>query len=275
MLHMKKFKESDYGSEQSTAYTATIPEADPLTSINLKESKSVGRVDFTESTPKVSTAIVGEKGSAENIPMKSTTEKDVEVEVDVRTDKDNETSHNVFDKSARGETCSLFSCDSPSRTMSRYKDTGAVNGSGSLSKVPGLGRAARRQFAAVLDEFWGHLFDYHGKLTEEANCESINLLLGVELRTDNRNIQALKSPLTRDAVCGSHTSWDSVSHNKEISSPDLSFGLQMGAMGSSTWSQGMYLLNTDTLNSNSTLLDRNAEFCVNYDVAPYSGGKFY
>lgn len=88
--------------------------------------------------------------------MKSTTKKDAEVEADVCTDKDNETSHNVkFDKSARGKTCSLSSSDSPSLTMSRYKDTGAVNGSGSLSKLPGLGRAARRQFAAILDELWG------------------------------------------------------------------------------------------------------------------------
>ena len=37
------------------------------------------------------------------------------------------------------------------------------SGSGSLSRLSGLGRAARRQFAAYLDEFWGRLFDLHGQ----------------------------------------------------------------------------------------------------------------
>ncbi|EFJ11132.1 EIN2-like protein [Selaginella moellendorffii] len=35
--------------------------------------------------------------------------------------------------------------------------------SGSLSRLSGLGRASRRQFAATLDEFWGRLFDLHGQ----------------------------------------------------------------------------------------------------------------
>lgn len=37
------------------------------------------------------------------------------------------------------------------------------SGSGSLSRLSGLGRSARRQFAALLDEFWGKLYDYHGQ----------------------------------------------------------------------------------------------------------------
>ncbi|KAM0880342.1 hypothetical protein ACQ4PT_033655 [Festuca glaucescens] len=77
--------ESDNGTQQSTAYPATIPEADPLTSSNLKGSKSIVRVDFTELTPKVSTATLVEQSSAEDIQMKSTTEKDVEIEADVCT----------------------------------------------------------------------------------------------------------------------------------------------------------------------------------------------
>lgn len=40
---------------------------------------------------------------------------------------------------------------------------GGGSGSGSLSRLSGLGRAARRQFAAHLDEFWGKLFDLHGQ----------------------------------------------------------------------------------------------------------------
>ncbi|KAM3294675.1 hypothetical protein ACQJBY_037514 [Aegilops geniculata] len=262
------------GTQQSTAHMATIPEADPLTSCSLGESKSVGRAGFTDSTPKVSTATAVEQSSAENIKMKSTAEKDVQVEADVCTDKDNETSHNVSSsyKSTEGKAPSLSSGDPPSLTMSRYKDTDAVSGSGGLPKLPGLSRAARRQLAAILDEFWGRLFDYHGKLTQEADAERIHLLLGLDLtidgsagRTDNQNTQASKNPLIRDAV----------SCNKKISSPDLSFGLQMGAMGSSTWSQSMYLPNRDPLSSSSIFLNQNAKQIKNYDVAPYFDNQFY
>ncbi|EMS61314.1 Ethylene-insensitive protein 2 [Triticum urartu] len=243
--------ESDNGARQSTAHMATIPEADSLAPCNLEESKSVVRVDFTESTTKVSTAMVVEQSSAENIKMKSTAEKDVEVEADVCTDKDNETSHNVSssNKSTGGKAPSSSSSDPPSLAMSRYKEADAISGSSGLSRQPGLGRAARRQLAAILDEFWGHLFDYHG------------LDLGVDGsagRTDNQNTQASKNPLARDTVPGSG-----------ISSPYLSFGLQMGAMGSSAWSQSMHLPNTDALSSSSTFLDQNAKEITNYDGAPY------
>ncbi|XBI73778.1 hypothetical protein VPH35_067452 [Triticum aestivum] len=267
ILRAKKFKESDNGAQQSTAHMATIPEADSLAPCNLEESKSVVRVDFTESTTKVSTAMVVEQSSAENIKMKSTAEKDVEVEADVCTDKDNETSHNVSssNKSTGGKAPSSSSSDPPSLAMSRYKEADAISGSSGLSRQPGLGRAARRQLAAILDEFWGHLFDYHGKLTQKANSERINLLLGLDLgvdgsagRTDNQNTQASKNPLARDTVPGSG-----------ISSPYLSFGLQMGAMGSSAWSQSMHLPNTDALSSSSTFLDQNAKEITNYDGAPY------
>ncbi len=50
----------------------------------------------------------------------------------------------------------------PTRTKS---SEGIVcrSGSGSLSRISGLGRAARRQFAVILDEFWSRLFDLHGQ----------------------------------------------------------------------------------------------------------------
>ncbi|MCO5574046.1 hypothetical protein L7F22_027824 [Adiantum nelumboides] len=37
------------------------------------------------------------------------------------------------------------------------------SGSGSLSRLSGLGRSARKQFAALLDEFWGKLYDLYGQ----------------------------------------------------------------------------------------------------------------
>ncbi|XP_037428900.1 protein ETHYLENE-INSENSITIVE 2-like isoform X1 [Triticum dicoccoides] len=199
--------ESDNGAQ----HMATIPEAAPGMSSNIEESKSVVGADFTGSTPNVSTATAVGQSSAENNQMKSTAEKDVQVEADVCTDKDNETSHNVSssNKSTGGKAPSLSSGDPPPLAMSRYKDTDAVSGSGGLSRQPGLGRAARRQLAAILDEFWGRFFDYHGKPTQEGDAERIHLLLGLDLtidgsagRTDNQNTQASKNPLMRDAVPG-------------------------------------------------------------------------
>ncbi|PKU73272.1 protein ETHYLENE-INSENSITIVE 2 isoform X1 [Dendrobium catenatum] len=63
------------------------------------------------------------------------------------------------------------------------KDGG--NGSGSLSKLSGLGRAGRRQFATILDEFWGNLFDFHGKLTQDASSKRLNVLLGLDFKAVN------------------------------------------------------------------------------------------
>ncbi|KAG6553459.1 hypothetical protein Mapa_004371 [Marchantia paleacea] len=57
--------------------------------------------------------------------------------------------------------------DGPASGRSVRSDTsegsGGGSGSGSLSRLSGLGRAARRQFAFILEEFWGNLFDYHGQ----------------------------------------------------------------------------------------------------------------
>ncbi|PNT74271.1 hypothetical protein BRADI_1g11650v3 [Brachypodium distachyon] len=266
--------ESDHETQQSAAYSAAVPEDHPSASGNWEEIKSVATVDLSESMPKVSTATVAEQSTAENRKMNRTTKKDVEKESDVCTDKDNETSHNLkFGKPAGGKLSSLSSDDPPSLTMSRDEDTDSGTGSGSLPRLPGLGRAARRQLAAILDEFWGHLFDYHGKLTQEANAERFNLLLGLDLRTDisavrmdSQNIEASKSPFMKDAVRGSRTSWDSVSRNKEISSPDLTFGLQMGALGSSTWSQSMHLPSKDSPSSRSTFRDKISKLHSNFHV---------
>ena len=47
----------------------------------------------------------------------------------------------------------------------------------------GLGRSARRTFAAILDEFWGSLFDLHGKVTQEALAKRLDILLGLDRKT--------------------------------------------------------------------------------------------
>ncbi|CAH9105106.1 unnamed protein product [Cuscuta europaea] len=58
----------------------------------------------------------------------------------------------------------------------KYDDLGS--GTGSLSRLAGLGRAARRQLTTVLDEFWGQLFDFHGQVIPEAKSNKMDVLLG-------------------------------------------------------------------------------------------------
>ncbi|KAK7245123.1 hypothetical protein RIF29_39957 [Crotalaria pallida] len=63
------------------------------------------------------------------------------------------------------------------RSLSAKSDEGGSS-IGSLSRLAGLGRAARRQLAAVLDEFWGQLYDFHGQTTREAKAKKLDILLG-------------------------------------------------------------------------------------------------
>uniref|UniRef100_A0A7N0VB79 Ethylene-insensitive protein 2 n=1 Tax=Kalanchoe fedtschenkoi TaxID=63787 RepID=A0A7N0VB79_KALFE len=59
------------------------------------------------------------------------------------------------------------------------------SGIGSLSRLAGLGRAARRQLAVILDEFWGQMYDYHGQPTQEAKARRLDLLFGSEPKPSN------------------------------------------------------------------------------------------
>nr|XP_043631271.1 ethylene-insensitive protein 2-like [Erigeron canadensis]XP_043631272.1 ethylene-insensitive protein 2-like [Erigeron canadensis]XP_043631273.1 ethylene-insensitive protein 2-like [Erigeron canadensis] len=75
------------------------------------------------------------------------------------------------------------------------KNDDVGSGAGSWSKLAGLGRAARRQLAAVLDEFWGQLFDFHGEATQEAKTRKLDKLLGIDskvnpkaLKVDNQSL---------------------------------------------------------------------------------------
>ncbi|CAM0950650.1 unnamed protein product [Alopecurus aequalis] len=277
--------ESDHDSQQSTSYTVSTPEAQPSPPVYHEDPKPVCVADWTESIPKVSTPTAAEHISAENINVKSTTGKDVEVVAEVCTDKDNVASRNLeYEKSAGGRV--PFNPDGPpSLTFSRGKDTDAGNGSGSLSTISGLGRAARRQLAATLDEFWGHLFDYHGKITQDANDKRYNFLLGLDSKTasstaraDNQTTEASKSPLMRDVMRGSPpslNSWDSMTRDKEIRSPDWNSGHQMSAIGSPNWSQSMNLPYTDVSSQSSNLLEQNAKYYSNFNVPSYSDNQFY
>ncbi|CAL4901762.1 unnamed protein product [Urochloa decumbens] len=281
--------ESDHDSQQSNAYASTVPETCPSPSFTPEESKSVVAVNWPEPLEKVSTSTVTEESTVESLDSRITTERDVLVETNVLVDKDKE-NLNVLEseKSVVGSTPSCVSDDGPpSLTFSRGKGSDASNGNGSLSRLSGLGRAARRQLAAILDEFWGHLFDYHGKLTQEASTKKFDILLGLDLRTpnsaartDKQAIEIPKSPMVRDTMPGPaflSTSVDLMSPKNEMSNLELTYGLQRGtSMGSSTWSQGMQLPNTQLQSSSKSLHEQNARLNSNFGAPSYSdNNQFY
>jgi ethylene-insensitive protein 2 len=280
--------ESDHDSQQSTAYASTAPETCPSPSFTREESKSVVAVNWPEPLEKVPASTVIEESTVESVVSRITTERDVLVETDVFLGKDKEDMHALESEKSIVDSTPCVSDDGPpSLTFSRGKGSDAGNGNGSLSRLSGLGRAARRQLAATLDEFWGHLFDYHGKLTQEASTKKFGILLGIDLRTpstavrtDKQAVEIPKSPLVRDSMRGAaflSSSVDLMSPKNETSNLELAYGLQRGpSMGLSSWSQGMQLPNTQLQSSSNSLLEQSARLNSNFTAPSYSDNdQFY
>ncbi|KAK8688884.1 hypothetical protein V6N13_087619 [Hibiscus sabdariffa] len=156
-------------------------------------------------------------------------------------------------KPPSGSISSLTSDGPPSfRSLSGKNDDG-VSGTGSLSRLAGLGRAARRQLAAILDEFWGQLYDFHGQHTQEAKMKKLDVLLGVDLKQ-------LKVDITRKEHGGYFPSVggrasDALINSSPYDSPmqlqgqngiDLSYGCSRGTL---MWSNHMQLLDAYVQNS--------------------------
>jgi ethylene-insensitive protein 2 len=143
------------------------------------------------------------------------------------------------------------------------KDFDSGNGSRSLTHLSGLGRSARKQLAAILDEFWGNVFDYHGKLTQDASTKKLDVLLGLDLRivgsgdktTSSTNNELIKNNLIRPVG--------------QMATVDLSYGLNAG---SPSWSHGMQLPPT----SNGLMEQQSGRLYSNFNSsASYSDNQFF
>ncbi|KAF3443022.1 hypothetical protein FNV43_RR16943 [Rhamnella rubrinervis] len=148
------------------------------------------------------------------------------------------------------------------RSLSGKSEEGG-NGAGSLSRLAGLGRAARRQLAAVLDEFWGQLYDFHGHATQEAKFKKLDVLLGIESKASS---SSLKVDTTTKEISGYFPSvggrgpdplsnsslYDSPKHQRMQSPLESSYGVQRS---SSMWSNHMQLLDAYVQNSSRRVLD--------------------
>ncbi|GAA0144145.1 secondary carrier transporter [Lithospermum erythrorhizon] len=127
------------------------------------------------------------------------------------------------------------------------------SGTGSLSRLAGLGRGARRQLTGILDDFWGQLFDFHGQPTQEARAKKLDVLLGLDVKVDAITSASGKVGNRKDSpgyfLSSGRRDSDSFSHSSIYNSPkqqglqgylDTSYGGQRDS--SSTWSSRAQLL---------------------------------
>ncbi|EHA8590667.1 protein ETHYLENE-INSENSITIVE 2 [Cocos nucifera] len=273
---------SSYGPNFSS--TCTSP------SRYAEDSKSVVESDVLEIIDKISTVALPDAGIVQSIESKDPVEKDVKdpvekdvgAETDVHTDKDNKEGDALEAEEPPRGASSTSTSDGPGSFSSvKGKGYDGGNDSGSLSKLSGLGRAARRQLAAILDEFWGHLFDFHGKLTQEASAKKLDVLLGLDLKIvgsvkmNNSGAELSKNFFTdadRGMVMSAVSREYKSPKQKKNSSMELSYGLHMG---SPSWSQNMHVLNAHVKTSCGDLVDPREELFSTLHLPQYSGNRDY
>lgn len=222
---------------------------------NTTEANEVNHVDLLDS-------------STLKIESVDPLEKTVPMEGDSQIEKDDDEGETWEpEEASKGTSGSIHSLtsDGPGsfRSLSGKSDEGG-NGTGSLSRLAGLGRAARRQLSAVLDEFWGQLYDFHGQATQEAKAKKLDLLLGLDSRPV---ISSLKVDSTDKEYMGYFPSmggrvsdslvsslYDSPRQQTMQSSMDASYrGVQKGP--SSIWSHGTQMLDAYMQTSSRDILD--------------------
>ncbi|KAK7378642.1 hypothetical protein VNO80_04088 [Phaseolus coccineus] len=197
-------------------------------------------------------------------------EKTMEVEGDSNVERDDDDDGDSWEAE---EPSGFVLANVPSSTSDGPASFRSLNGKtdeggnsfGSLSRIEGLGRAARRQLAAVLDEFWGQLFDFYGHITQEAKANKIDLLLGVGV--DFRPTSSLQkvdvsrkdyseySGSVRGRASNTLANSDLYDYSKQpmMQSNSESYGLQRST--SSMRTDSIQLLDAYVQNSTHNLLD--------------------
>ncbi|KAI3901999.1 hypothetical protein MKX01_040402 [Papaver californicum] len=167
------------------------------------------------------------------------------------------------------------------RSLSGKTDDGG-NGPGSLSRLSGLGRAARKQLAAILDEFWGQLYDHHGQSTPEARAKKLDMLFGTDanlaassLRLDVVTVGSsgyFPSSSDRGSPYLTNSSlYDSPKQQRMPCTIESPYGLQSG----STLSTRMQLLDDFVQNSSRSMYDSSEKRYSSLRLPPPSEGRSY
>ncbi|XP_076923503.1 ethylene-insensitive protein 2.2-like [Bidens hawaiensis] len=141
--------------------------------------------DITDSQPDESPIIVENVSS----PVVNTLKKDddlvektLRIDGNIRIVKEPEWEPEEPSKTVSGAVKSPTNGPGSFRSLGGKTDD--IIGPGSLSKLGGLGRAARRQLTTTLDEFWKLLFDFHGEMTQDAKTNKLDKLLGIDSKVN-------------------------------------------------------------------------------------------
>nr|A0A2K2A1B1.1 RecName: Full=Ethylene-insensitive protein 2.2; Short=PotriEIN2.2; Contains: RecName: Full=EIN2.2-CEND [Populus trichocarpa] len=218
-----------------------------------------------------------------DIESMDSVEKTVDIDGDFHAEKEDDEGDSwepeESSKGVPGSTSSLTS-DGPGsfRSLSGKSDEGG-NGAGSLSRLAGLGRAARRQLASVLDEFWGQLYDFHGQTTQEAKTKKLDAL-GVDLKPSLLKVDTAGKEFSgyfssvggRASDSQIHSSLgDSPNHLRVPSNIDSSYGGQRGP--SSLWSNHMQLMDAYAQGPSRSIADSSERRYSSVHTLPSSDGR--
>ncbi|XP_065046555.1 protein ETHYLENE-INSENSITIVE 2-like isoform X3 [Musa acuminata AAA Group] len=264
--HYQSHNSNDNGPCTSPVYSTVEPI--PINEVDL------------ETVDKLSAGNSSDPSVLKRVDQMEPVQKDLALEGDNYTDKDSEGTLEL-EESLREPMSATATEDSGSVHCVKVQGFDGGNGSGSLSKLSGLGRAARRQLAAILDEFWGYLFDFHGKLTQEAMVKKFDVLLGMDTKAVNFSVKM-------DAVTESSNSFfkdtdratifpaNSIEYNspkgRNLSSLEFLYGAKMGM---TSWSHDMHLSNTPLQSSSSSLLEPVQKTYSSLHLPQYSDNRDY
>ncbi|XP_022747582.1 ethylene-insensitive protein 2-like isoform X2 [Durio zibethinus] len=271
----------------------TIQESDQdihLTTVNENSSNIIYPTPSVCNTQESASTVVNEVADHDlpgiktlKIESMKPVEKTVSLEGDLQIEKDDDDGdtweHEEPSKPPSGSISSLTPDGPPSFRSLSGKSDDSGNGTGSLSRLAGLGRAARRQLAAILDEFWGQLYDFHGQPTQEAKVKKLDVLLGADPKP-------LKVDTTGKEYCGYFPSiggrgsdalitsslYDSPKQVKVQNTIDSSYGCSRGS--SSLWSNHVQLLDAYVQNS-SRNVDSGERRYSSLRAAPSTGAWDY
>ncbi|KAL3839667.1 hypothetical protein ACJIZ3_024258 [Penstemon smallii] len=144
------------------------------------------------------------KASSLSTESKDMVEKESIIEEYVQNEKDDdgedpwEPEESTKDVPESSQTLTSEGTGSFRSLGGKLDDVGS--GPGSLSRLAGLGRAARRQLTATLDEFWGQLFDFHGQVTQDAKTKKLDILLGAKVDSKTSFASVKLESLTKDST---------------------------------------------------------------------------
>ncbi|XP_021620536.1 ethylene-insensitive protein 2 isoform X2 [Manihot esculenta] len=271
-LHLKTNKESDLD------VTFDSP---PIT----YQEESTSSVDTTSVLTSVDEVVDSDLLDAAMIKVESVEpiEKTLGIEGELQAEKEDDEGDTwepeESSKVVLGSTPSLISDGPPSFRSLSGKSDESGNGAGSLSRLAGLGRAARRQLAAVLDEFWGQLYDFHGQATQEAKHKKLDVLLAdsklayslLKVDTTGKEFSGYNPPVgSRGADSILNSSLCDSPKQLGVQSNMDSYGVQRGS--SSLWSSHMQSLDAYVQGSSHNVVDSSERRYSRVRTLPSSDG---